>query len=742
MAAEPQADEKVVRRLQQRLTEHGYGRHVADGIYGPATREAVIRVLSEHNIPGSDGELTPEVLDVLDRVLDADAARPDTKQAPPVKQAPQRDPAPPPPDEDGLEDVSDEIRRLLAVLDEPVDAYSLTQNLLSVNAGWAGGRAGSFAVQLPTAPRTRPAAEWLDDLRTLYVPETEIDSRKAVVGLALLERGLRGQLEEDGFLNAVEAEITGLEQILSGRGRSLHRPDAVPTLSDQPSDVDNLGRKAFAEALGARLIDEQRRSADAKEAHQLRAEPDSFVLHLEGPWGSGKTSLLRFLSSYLTAQGWLVVQFNAWQHQRVGAPWWLLIAEVNREAMRQASLPEKVRLWLRAMAWRARIASWRIVGLLAALVLFAGAILIARKEDVPGGAALITVVATAATTLAAGINALRGMGGAFSSRSGAEDFIRQASDPMNKLQRRFCSLVRSIHKPVAVFVDDLDRCRAPYVVDLLEGIQTVLREPPVTFVVAADRQWLYSSYEEVYPEHSRDGRDPGRPLGHLFLEKTFQLSTSVPRLSLVEREEFWRSLILPSAEPEQTAALEAELAQEFEGAQTEEATFSVLDRVSQGSAARRRAARAVAVRKLSTPELVQATEHTLARFAPLLEPNPRAMKRLVNAYGVERALQIIGGHSTDLKQPRERLALWTILKSRWPLLADYLADEPEAVELLKDGKVPEELANDESRRYLVALFKDEEVQRVVSGEGLGVDLDKESLRLLIEGPPAQNIIHA
>ena len=604
MATEPQADEKVVRRLQQRLTERGYGRHVADGIYGPATREAVVRVLSEHNMPGSDGELTPEVLDVLDRVLDADTAPPDAKQAPPaVKQAPQRArPAPPPPDEVPLEDVSDEVRQLLSVLDEPVDAYSVTQNLLRVNSGWAGGRAGSFAVQLPTAPRTRPAKAWLDDLRTLYVPKTEIDSRKAVVGLALLERGLRGQLEEDGFLNAVEAEITGLDQALSGRGKSLHTPDAVPTLSDQPSDVDNLGRKAFAEALGARLIDEQRRSAAANKVHLRREEPDSFVLHLEGPWGPGRTSLLRFLCSYLTAQGWLVVQFNAWQHQRVGAPWWLLIAEVHREAVRQASLPRKLWLWLRAMAWRARIAIWRIVGLLAALALFAGAILIAVNQDVPGGAALITVVATAVTTLAAGINALRGMGGAFSSRSGAEDFVRQASDPMNKLQRRFCSLVRSIHKPVAVFVDDLDRCRAPYVVELLEGIQTVLREPPVTFVVAADRHWLYASYEEVYPEHSRDGRDPGRPLGHLFLEKTFQLSTSVPRLSLVEREEFWRSLILPSAEPEQPAALEAELAREFENAQTEEETFTVLDRVSQGSAARRRAARAVAVRKLSTPE--------------------------------------------------------------------------------------------------------------------------------------------
>jgi len=721
-------------RLQQRLTERGYGRHVADGIYGPATREAVIRVLSEQNMPDSDGELTPDVVDVLDRVLDADAARPEVKQAPrPVKQAPAEAP---------LKDVSDEIRQLLAVLDEPVDAYSVTQNLLRVNSGWAGGRAASFAVQLPTAPRTRPAEEWLDDLRTLYVSETEIDSHKAVVGLALLERGLRGQLEADGFLNAIEAEITGFDRVLSGRGKSLHMPDAVPTLSDQPSDVDNLGRKAFAEALGARLIDEQHRSSAAKAGKSQRQEPDSFVLHLEGPWGSGKTSLLRFLCGYLTGEGWLVVQFNAWQHQRVGAPWWLLIAEVQREAVRSAPWPKKVSLWLRAMAWRAGLARWRIAGLVAALALFGVAIYIAKNQDVPGGAALITVVATVVTTVAAGINALRGMGGAFSSRNGAEAFVRQASDPMNTLQRRFCTLVRSIDRPVAVFVDDLDRCKASYAVELLEGIQTVLREPPVTFVVAADRHWLYDCYQEVYPEHDRNGRDPGRPLGHLFLEKTFQLSTSVPRLSLTEREEFWRSLIFPASEPEQTEELERELTLEFENAQTEEETFAVLDRVSQGSAARRRAARAVAVRKLSTPELVQATEHTLARFAPLLEPNPRAMKRLVNAYGVERALQIIGGHSTALDYPRERLALWTILKSRWPLLADYLADDPEMVEQLKQGIVPDDVTSDDGRRYLVALFNDDEVRRVVSGEVIGVDLDPHSLRLLIEGPAATEVVHA
>ena len=727
MATDATADRDQVRRLQRRLTERGYGRHAPDGVYGPATRDAVKQLLREIGWTDPDGDLTPDVLASLDGVLGLTPT-------------------------EGL-DLSTSLTDLIEELeDSPVDAYSLTGSLLRSHTHWASGKASSFDVGgTPADAHVRPIEHWIDDVRTLYVPQADgqLDGRKAVVGLALLERELRGRLEEDGFLNAIEAEIDDFPRQLSGRGKALHTPDAVPTLSDQPSDVDNLGRKAFAEALGSRLIDEQNRSAQAnKKAKRKRkwkrpsGEADSFVLHLEGPWGSGKTSLLRFLSAYLTEHKWLVVQFNAWQHQRVGAPWWLLIAEVHREAVRRAPWPLSWWLRLRAAAWRAWIARWRIAGLLAAIALFVVALVVAGDQKVPGGAALITVVATAVTTVAAGINALRGLGGAFSSRQGADQFVRQAADPMNTLERRFCGLVRSIRKPVAVFVDDLDRCRPPYVVELLEGIQTVLREPPVTFVIAADRHWLYESYEHIYPEHRGDGRDPGRPLGHLFLEKTFQLSTSVPRLSLAEREEFWRSLIFPSAEPEDAAELEQRLAQEFENAHTEEETFSVLDRLSQGSAAERRAARAVAVRKLSTPELVQATEHTLSRFAPLLEPNPRAMKRLVNAYGVERALQIIGGHSTALDYPRERLALWTILKSRWPLLADYLADEPDAVEQLKAGELPPEVAADEARPYLAALFADDEVRRVVSGSVIGVDLDAHSLRLLIEGPAAAEVVHA
>ena len=72
---------------------------------------------------------------------------------------------------------------------------------------------------------------------------------------------------------------------------------------------------------------------------------------------------------------------------------------------------------------------------------------------------------------------------------------------MRDLQRRYSSLIRCTGTPVAIVIENLDRCRAEYVVELLEGIQTALKDPgaamkparPVAFLVPGSRQWLCDS---------------------------------------------------------------------------------------------------------------------------------------------------------------------------------------------------------------------------------------------------------
>jgi hypothetical protein len=102
-----------------------------------------------------------------------------------------------------------------------------------------------------------------------------------------------------------------------------------------------------------------------------------------------------------------------------------------------------------------------------------------------------------------------------------------------------------------------------------------------------------------------------------------------------------------------------------------------------------------------------------------LEPNPRAMKRLVNTYSVNRALAIL----SEVDIERDLLALWTILSMRWPQLGEYLEEHPEKVNMIGTQNIsgiPEELQ---------ALFNDNSVAKVIQDGPTGVSLDADVIRL-------------
>jgi hypothetical protein len=131
-----------------------------------------------------------------------------------------------------------------------------------------------------------------------------------------------------------------------------------------------------------------------------------------------------------------------------------------------------------------------------------------------------------------------------------------------------------------------------------------------------------------------------------------------------------------------------------------------------------RVLREEAVKRMAAPDVERHTRHVLLEFAPLLEPNPRAMKRLVNAYGVQRAVATLAGVDID----RRRLALWTIVTLRWPLLAEYLERRPATVAQIGKTTLPDDL--DPS---LQRLFRDRDVFEAVNGRHIGVGLDEETI---------------
>ncbi|MET0310118.1 MAG: P-loop NTPase fold protein [Sphingomonas sp.] len=537
----------------------------------------------------------------------------------------------------------------------------------------------SESVRVRVFPRAHALAEAtvrreLFDLRhLLFALAEEADS--------IWREVLKGGLSPDESL-ALRRYL--VERILSGpepgedvaAWRRLVGEDAPPppppenaeslrTLSDQPATTDALGRQFFAKVLASRLREAQASDAASGDA------AGAFMTHIHGPWGSGKSSVLNFLRQELESGGkpWLVVDFNAWKHNRIRPPWWSLISAVYETALKSPEIRNNGRLRRIWWGWRLR-ADWGPVALVVVLIAIGAA---GALSSADATVKLVSGLITAGAAIFAGTRVL-----SFGSAKAAAAYAELKTDPYRPVIRLYCQLVEAIGRPVAIFVDDLDRCEGSYVVELIEGIQTLLRTEPVTYVIAAERKWICSAFEKRYADFSAPIGEPARPLGYLFLDKLFQISAALPGLSPEMRKGYWAGLLdAKRTAPDAPRLSEREAAQQVEGKGSIEALNQVIAAAPEAQKPQLRAAAAL---EISHSRSADAIEHSLQPFADLLEPNPRAMKRLVNAVGMAQARAFLEARDVSL----DTLARWTLLELRWPLLADHIAGDIEAIDCARD----------------------------------------------------------
>ena len=417
------------------------------------------------------------------------------------------------------------------------------------------------------------------------------------------------------------------------------------------------------------------------------------------------------LEVYTQRQRWLVVEFNAWRNQHVTPPWWSLMDAVFTKTKRSLRLQD----FIREHWWR--LTTGRMPYILSAIIvvwvfdLMIAPLLPSRTADTSMLSFLAsnlkdvsTIVALATTIWGIVIAFNRSL--LVGAARAAQSYSEVTYDPMETIKRHFDELIHRLRpKRVAIFIDDLDRCQSTYVVNLLEGIQTLFREAPVIFVIAADRAWLNACYEQVYDELKPLIREPGKQLGMMFLEKAFRFSTPLPRISDALLKEYWKYLLL--RQPSETTDEARSVARDLVATAQDYKKLPQLIRSSQDQGFVQRALREEAAVHLATPKVMQQIENTLEPYAELLELNPRSMKRLVNTYSANLALSFLSDISIDPHQ----LILWTILSSRWPLLAEALVKEPKVVEYLAKGE--RDQLSDDLKKTLGEEI--DEIEKVVKG---------------------------
>ncbi|MEL6794283.1 MAG: P-loop NTPase fold protein, partial [Pseudomonadota bacterium] len=410
-----------------------------------------------------------------------------------------------------------------------------------------------------------------------------------------------------------------------------------------------LHRRSVANALGQII--------DRVWAEDVSGDDDkSFVIHLHGPWGSGKSSILNFLREKLQSGDvappagtddhldpaprppWLVVDYNAWRAQGRGPAWWSMmeaVYEATQTDLAKSDWRAARGIWLRHWFWRLR-SGWAPALVTAAITLLAVG-LVFFFDPASFGDELKVIVPL--TGLLASLFALQS-GASFINTEKARQFVKLSRDPIRPLSRRYEALVEETRRPVAVFVDDLDRCEAEFVVEVLQSVQTLYRNARVAYVVAGDRDWICRSFQMGYADFGETVAATGRTLGHNFLEKIFQLSVEVPPITNAQRDRFW-SLLLDAGEPDRrdVAEIRARVRERFDSVKTEADVETVIGefQTSQLEAA---IAGDEGADVMFSDKIRKEQEHFLSAYAKHLEPNPRSMKRLLNAYGFRRGFDL------------------------------------------------------------------------------------------------------
>jgi hypothetical protein len=610
---------------------------------------------------------------------------------------------------DALSGFSNSIRDLAGSLGSAeVTASRVADEIRQRHGDYAGRRLGSVSLDTDVGVR-RPVSEWLSQARACYDPEAlarsphkVINGRLVLAALAALDPPLADALGEVTLAElAKECEVHPVPPQPPAR-------EHVRWLVDEPVglDGDELGRRAVATALHQQLRE------------LVRDFPGrSFLVHIDGAWGAGKSTLLRLLRESVqrsAEEHWLIVSYDAWRQSRVGPPWLTLL-----QAVRTGVRSVRRNVWSRALFWlreRTRLVSrWQWIALFVMAAVAAGlAALLIRADTHPtlsrwgdvvklvGG--LVPVVG-AVWLLARSV----GIFISLDSRRSARAFLETRSDPMEDLTDHFHWLLRRAGRPVLLLVDDLDRCTETFVVEMLDAVQKLMRDdrsdrggttgqpgPGLLVVVAADGRWVRNSYDNAYASLAGAVREPGVTVGTLFLEKLFQLTVPVPRLSEDLKAEYLRDLLAERPAVTGLGDADPQLVKRLAEARHDQ----VLDVLASAPAIERVKAAETAIDKLVVqPDAQRGTRHALEPYAPLLDPRPRAMKRFVMAYSLLRAVRTAEGSVVGVGP----LALWIVLQTRWPMLASYLQELPDAVRLFS---VPVDRIPASTPPELVPLFTD------------------------------------
>ena len=255
------------------------------------------------------------------------------------------------------------------------------------------------------------------------------------------------------------------------------------------SEKDIFKRKEFGERL----------------ANLVESSDGELVIALDAPWGEGKSTFIKMWQGHLKKKdnGVHTIYFNAFENDHQNAPFLALASEIYNliDVTKKAEKPKFEKKVLSALKTTGRI------GLRIGTKLLIGSALDETVLD-PDTKKEITKEAANA------------MDSYMSTRlkSVAKDkiAIKQFKEYLEKLPQKLSKKGKSI----VFIIDELDRCKPPFALEIVEVVKHLFSVPNITFILVMNRTQLEASVIKEYGTS-----DPSK-----YLQKFINLWISLPKV--------------------------------------------------------------------------------------------------------------------------------------------------------------------------------------------------------------------
>lgn len=240
----------------------------------------------------------------------------------------------------------------------------------------------------------------------------------------------------------------------------------IEIIKDDPFRYDALGRKESGEALTEFVL-----SAN-----------DSVVVCVDAPWGQGKTTFLRMWEQHLKNNDIPTIYFNAWESDFSDDALVSLIGEIS------ASITELSKTGDASKA-REYLGKTKDIG----VALLKRSVPVAARIATAGALDLDKVTEQALAGLAESIAKEQ-----IEKYETSKKSIKSFRETISKLASSITDPDNP--KPLVFIIDELDRCRPNYAIEILEKAKHFFNVDNIIFVLGADKKQLGSSIKAIYGE--------------------------------------------------------------------------------------------------------------------------------------------------------------------------------------------------------------------------------------------------